>query len=101
MTNDGSPAWNKDARIRCEFRFKCPQVWDRLQPTMAGGVRPCRECERDVYLALTKEDVRKYSDEGRCIAVPLVLSDQEADPNEPVYWVGEPAGPYNGPLRRV
>ena len=95
MTNDGSAAWDEDARIRCEFRFKCPQVWERLQPTTTEGIRYCPECRRDVYLALTGEDFRKHRDEGRCIAVPVVRSDQETDPDERVYLVGQVESPYD------
>lgn len=84
--NDDSPAWNEEARIRCEFRFKCPQVWDRLRKTAVEGVRHCPECNRDVYLALTKEDVREHSDEGRCIAVPVLQKNPAGDTNEPSYW---------------
>ncbi len=87
--NDDSPAWNEEARIRCEFRFKCPQVWDRLRTTAVEGVRHCPECNRDVYLALTEEDVRKYSDEGRCIAVPVLQKNPAGDTNEPSYLVGQ------------
>ena len=95
MTNDNSPAWNEEARIRCEFRFKCPQVWDHLLPTASEAVRHCPECRRDVYLALTEEDVREHSDEGRCIAVPVLRSDQETDPDERVYLVGQVESPYD------
>lgn len=89
MTNDGSRVWNEKAWISCEFRFKCPQVWDRLLPAAGEGVRHCLECERDVYLALTEEDVRKHSDEGRCIAVPVLQKNSAGDTNEPEYLVGQ------------
>lgn len=88
MTDEECLVWNEEARIRCEFRFKCPQVWDRLRKTAVEGVRRCPECNRDVYLALTEEDVRKYSDEGRCIAVP-VLQKNPAGHDEPEYLVGQ------------
>lgn len=101
MTNDDSPAWNEEARITCQFRFKCPQVWNRLQPTQVESVRHCTECQRDVHLALTEEDFRKHSEEGRCIAVPVLQNNTEGDSDEPVYWLGQVVTPYNGPLRRV
>ncbi len=53
--DEGVMSWNEEARISCRFRFKCPQVWDRLQPTDVEGVRHCPECRRDVHLALTEE----------------------------------------------
>ena len=87
-------SWNEKARISCRFRFKCPQVWDRLQPTGLKGVRHCPECRRDVYLAVTEEDFRKHSDEGRCIAVPVLREDHQANPDMPLHLVGMAMPPY-------
>ena len=77
----------------CEFRFKCPQVWDRLRPTAVQEVRHCPECRRDVYLALTDEDLRRHRDKGRCVAVPMVLTVQETD-DDPPLAVGMLETPY-------
>lgn len=92
-------SWNEEAGIARQFRFKCPQVWDRLQPTAVEGVRHCLECRRDVHLALTEEAFRLHSDEGRCIAVPVLLNNPEGDPNEPIYWMGQVDSPYGGPAQ--
>lgn len=70
--------------ITCEFWFKCPRVWDRLQPTAVQEVRHCPECERDVYLALTEEDLMRHRDKGRCVAVPMVLTAGETDDGPPM-----------------
>jgi len=59
-------SWNEEARISCRFSFKCPRLWGRLQPTADEGVRHCPECDRDVHLALTEENFRQHSEEGRC-----------------------------------
>ena len=88
-------SWNEKVRIRCRFSFECPRVWDRLRPTVEEGVRHCHECGRDVHLALTEEDVRRYSGEGRCIAVPVVQPDNAADPDEPCWVVGRVMPPYD------
>ena len=97
-------SWNEEAKISCAFRFKCPKLWDRLQPTAVEGVRHCPECRRDVHLALTEETFRQHSDEGRCIAVPVWQDNPEEDPNDPVYWVGQVIAPYRpggNPLKRA
>lgn len=94
-------SWNEEARISCRFSFKCPRLWDRLQPTAEEGVRHCHECDRDVYLALTEEDFRKHSDEGRCIAVPVLQPDRKADPDMPVCVVGMAFPPYRPELKPV
>lgn len=88
-------SWNEEARIRCRFSFTCPRLWDRLQPTAEEGVRHCHECDREVHLALTEEDVRRHSEAGRCIAVPVVLDDDAADSEDPCWLVGMIAPPYD------
>jgi hypothetical protein len=54
-----------------------------------------------VYLALTEEDVRKHSDEGQCIAVPVLQPDQQGDTDFETYAVGMIRAPYNPWLRRM
>lgn len=88
-------SWNEEARIRCRFSFTCPRLWDRLQPTAEKAVRHCPECDREVHLALTEEDVRRYSGEGRCIAVPVVQPEGEDDPDRSCWLVGMIAPPYD------
>lgn len=86
--------WNEAINISCRFRFKCPQLWDRLLQTDVEGIRHCPECERDVHLALTEEDFRRHSEEGRCVAVRVLQSDRQAAPDMPVYLVGMAQSPY-------
>ncbi len=94
-------SWNEEARISCEFRFKCPRTWEGLQPTADEGVRHCGACERDVHLAMTEQDFRRHREQGRCIAVRVLVSGEKADSgNEPGWWVGEPGPPYNN-LRAI
>lgn len=81
-------SWNEEARISCRFSFKCPRSWDRLQPAAKEGVRHCHECDRDVHLALTEADVRRHSEEGRCIAVPVSRERGESRAEEREYVVG-------------
>ena len=69
------PQNNEAARIECEFAFKCPKTWDRLAPSIDAGIRHCSECDRDVHLALTQEDLRKHADKGHCVAVGIVVAD--------------------------
>ena len=87
-------AWNDEVQIRCRFQFTCPQQWSRLQPTEKDDERDCAECDRDVHLALTEADVWRFSEQGRCIAVPVVRTDDDADPDEPCWLVGKAMPPY-------
>lgn len=102
MTDEQSQpvAWNEEARISCAFAFKCPKVWNRLQPTSEEGVRHCPACDRDVYLARTEEDFRRYADEGQCVAV-RVLAPDPSEEAEPSYVFGRVRAPYGVGLRRV
>lgn len=64
--------WNDEARIACQFAFRCPQTWDRLAATDDPGIRHCSECNGDVHLALTQVDFRRYGEEGHCVAVRVL-----------------------------
>ncbi|ULA58344.1 MAG: hypothetical protein LZF60_50076 [Nitrospira sp.] len=87
-------AWNEEAQIRCRFACICPQLWNRLEPTEKDDVRHCSPCNRDVYLASSEADVRRHSEQGHCIAVPVAGADGEADPEEPCWLVGKTMPPY-------
>ncbi len=86
--------WNEEARIACHFLFKCPQKWDRLQPTAEEGVRHCHECDRDVHLVLTEEEFRQYSEDDRCITVLVSRERGESRAEEREYVVGMIETPY-------
>lgn len=86
--------WNEQARIRCQFHFTCPQLWNRLIPTNNDRVRHCPECNQDVYLALTEADMRRHGQQGHCIAVPVAQPDGEADSEGPHWMVGNAMPPY-------
>ncbi len=86
--------WNEEARIDCHFLFKCPQRWDRLQPTAEERVRHCTECDRDVHLALTEEEFIRHREADHCIAVPVLWPERQVDPDGSQYVVGRADPPY-------
>ena len=98
--NMPNPNWNEDARLSCEFTFKCPKVWSRLQPTAVEGVRHCQECDRVVHLALTEADFRQHAEDGHCVAV-RVLQPGFSVLDGFTYMVGQADSPYNAHLRKV
>lgn len=102
MTDEhGQPgAWNDEAKISCEFSFKCPKTWERLSPTDIASIRHCSECDRNVHLALTEEDFRRHADRGRCVAV-RVVTPNASDKAKPVYMVGSPGAPYGSHLKKT
>ena len=72
--SQGTDNWNDEARIACQFVFRCPQTWNRLTLTENAGIRHCSECKRDVHLALTQADFRQYGKEGKCVAVRVLTT---------------------------
>ncbi len=94
-------AWNDEAKIRCAFRFKCPKVWDNLQPTHQDGIRHCPECDRDVHSALTEEEFRRHADEGQCVAVRVLQARGPEEDYKEVFMVGNAEAPYNTHLKSL
>jgi len=89
-------AENEQATIECEFAFKCPKTWNQLAKTAQENVRFCSECQREVYLIQTDDELRKHSAKGHCIAAPLTMQDFHSEEEEIGYAVGRVKTLYNG-----
>jgi hypothetical protein len=76
---------NSDKSISCEFAFKCPLRWSQFTPTEQENVRHCSECNRNVHLALSQEELNHLAVDDQCVAVRLQASD---------LWVGRIHIPY-------
>ncbi len=85
--HDSPIPWNAEAHIACAFSFQCPKTWDRLTPTPDPTIRHCTTCDRDVQLAQTEADFRRYHEQGGCVAVPVIHSDKTG-PSTESYIVG-------------
>ena len=59
----------EEAPIDCKrlFKFRCPKVWQALEPTDEETVRFCPSCRRKVFLCTSRDDANKHS--GECIAL--------------------------------
>ena len=53
----------------CEFAFKCPQVWERLDATDRVDERHCASCEKLVYLCVDDLTLSRHVKTGHCVAV--------------------------------
>jgi uncharacterized protein (TIGR02996 family) len=62
-----------------QFRFECPQKWERLQPTENASVRYCNACARQVYYCHSVEEARSYAQCGECVAVDSTLVRRPGD----------------------
>jgi hypothetical protein len=96
-TPNPAPTWNTQAKISCEFSFKCPKQWDWLDPTAIEGIRHCSECDRDVHLALTQEDVRRHAEDGHCVAVRVFRNGEDKS----VTFMGQIAPPFETHLKKT
>lgn len=55
----------------CEFSYKCPTDWFKLQKTEEEKVRYCHECNKQVKLCLEQAEIDAAAEIGLCIAHPV------------------------------
>ena len=78
------------AKIECQFSYKCPQVWQLLDPTDQETIRYCGECQREVFLCTTEEDLRVHSRLNHCVAVGFSSPDEDPEvDDEKFYLIGD------------
>jgi hypothetical protein len=66
---------NPNITIRnCTFAFRCKANWDQMTPTDADGrVRFCLDCQKEVYLCESDQELIHNVVNNRCIALVRVL----------------------------
>ncbi|GAB4142420.1 MAG: hypothetical protein Tsb009_12740 [Planctomycetaceae bacterium] len=54
----------------CEhsFKYRCPKIWLKLEPTSVPNERWCPTCEKTVTFCFTEEDLKRLSIKGECVA---------------------------------
>ena len=58
--------------IECTFEFKCDKQWDDLETQDASNIKFCKQCQKDVYLCKTQEELDHARSLGRCISIERV-----------------------------
>lgn len=58
--------------IECTFEFKCDKQWDDLETQLASNIKFCQQCQKDVYLCKTQEELDHSRSLGRCISIERV-----------------------------
>ena len=58
--------------IECTFEFKCDKQWDDLETQDASNIKFCKQCQKDVYLCKTQEELDRSRSLGHCISIERV-----------------------------
>jgi hypothetical protein len=74
--------------FNCPFKFRCDKTWDTLKTTYDPTVKYCNDCEKDVHLVQSDQELKQAIKEDWCIAV-VELDRQYSMRHMPVLTVGE------------
>jgi hypothetical protein len=58
--------------IECTFKFKCDRQWSDLHELIELNVKYCEQCQKNVYLCKTQEEINQARLLGRCISIERV-----------------------------
>lgn len=58
--------------IECTFEFKCDKQWDELETQIASNIKLCNQCQKNVYLCKTQEELDYARSLGLCISIERV-----------------------------
>lgn len=71
-----------------DFKFVCPQLWEKLERTEQESVRFCTQCREQVHFCRTDEETVRHAQAGHCIA-----REQPESTEVTAVTVGRPAHP--------
>ena len=55
----------------CSFGFKCNQKWNSLLKRKEKNIKYCHECEKEVYLIETDEELAHAIKFNHCVAIKV------------------------------
>jgi hypothetical protein len=58
--------------IECTFEIKCDKQWDDLETQISSNIKFCTQCQKDVYLCKTQEELDHARSLGRCVSIEIV-----------------------------
>ena len=86
ILNDGEPMTYEEVMHRvvhqvenCDFLFKCPQQWDKMDETENEDVRFCGECRKEVHFVKGVKSLKELREAGKCVALWQPVERKEAD----------------------
>jgi hypothetical protein len=71
----------------CSFGFKCNQKWSSLLKRKEKNIKYCNECEKEVYLIKTNEELSHAIKFNHCVAIK-VRHDEIPQAKKPDITVG-------------
>jgi len=71
----------------CSFGFECHQKWEDLLKRKEKNVKYCNECEREVHLILTNDELAHAIKFNHCIAIKI-RHDEIPEPKRTKITVG-------------
>ena len=71
----------------CSFGFECHQKWEDLLKRKEKNIKYCHECEREVYLIETNDELAHAIKFNHCVAIK-VRHDEIPQPKKPDITVG-------------
>jgi len=54
------------------FEFKCDKQWDDLESQIASNIKFSKQCEKNVNLCKTQEELDHARSLGRCISIERI-----------------------------
>jgi len=55
----------------CSFGFKCNQKWNSLMKRKEKNIKYCNECEKEVYLIETNDELMHAIKFNHCVAIKV------------------------------
>jgi len=80
----------KIENCKTNFEFRCPKLWENLEPTEDDTVRFCDNCRKSVYFCDTLQTAYHHAAEGRCVAISAAAERTPGDMPPP--WLGYETG---------
>ena len=71
----------------CSFGFKCNQKWEGLLKRKEKNIKYCHECEKEVFLIETNEELMHAIKHDHCVAI-RVRYDEIPQPKESQIDIG-------------
>ena len=51
----------------CQFRFRCPEKWSKLQLTQHEEIRFCDNCREFVFYCTSINEAKEHARQGHCV----------------------------------